>query len=88
MSVRSVKNVYCIFGTVFSVFFASYHFVSHPKIPFCFKAKQAKLTFFLAILLHSFLLLFRFVSLPSEMRGHPSLENELKNKQTSILVPC
>ena len=44
------------------------------NILFCFKAKQAKLTFFryFVILLHSFSLSFRFVSLPSDMRGHPT----------------
>ena len=41
------------------------------NIPFRFKTKQAKLTLFCAISLRSFSLLFRFVSLPSEMWGHP-----------------
>ena len=51
----------------FSVFFALCHFVSHAKIPFCFKAKWAKLTFSFAKSLRSFSLPFRFVSLRSEM---------------------
>ena len=38
------------------------------KILFRFKTKQAKLAF---ISLRSFSLSFRFVSLPSEIRGHP-----------------
>ena len=56
---------------LFSVFFASYFFVSHTKIPFRFGAKEAKQTLFFRYFASLMLLPFRFVSLRSEIRGHP-----------------
>ena len=65
--------IFGIFGTVFSVFsvfFASYHFVSHPKNSVSLQSETSETNLFFAISLRSFSLSFRFVSLPSEMRGH------------------
>ena len=58
----------CCYEYVFSVFFASYHFVSHNKysvLLYC-TAKQAKLIFF------SLFISLRSFSLRSKMRGHPT----------------
>ena len=68
--------IFGIFSTVFSVFlvfFASYHFVSHPKNSVSLQSETSETNLFFAISLRSFSLLFRFVSLPSEMMGHPNL---------------
>ena len=68
--------IYGIFSSVFSVFsvfFASYHFVSHPKNYVSLHSETSETNLFFAISLSSFLLSFCFVSLPSEIRGHPSL---------------
>ena len=65
--------------SVFSVFFASYHLVTHSKYSVSLQSETSETNVFFAISLHSFSLPFRFVSLPSEMWGHPN-----KNRLTVV----
>ena len=65
--------IFGIFGTEFSEFFASYHFVTHPKNSVSLQSVTSETNLFFAISLRSFSLSFRFVSLSSEIWGHPTL---------------
>ena len=62
---------------VFSVFFASYHFVSHPKYSISLQNETSETNLFGGYFAS---LIFAFVSLPSDMRGTLSrpLTNRLK----------
>ena len=61
--------IFGIFGTEFSVFFSSYHLVSHPKNSVSLQSETSETYLFFRYFAW---LIFAFVSLPSEMRGHPT----------------
>ena len=70
---KKILLIFGIFSTVFSVFlvfFASYHFVSHPKNSVSLQSETSETNLFFRYFAS---LIFAFVSLPSEMMGHPNL---------------